>query len=316
VTINTAGITDNRSEIRALFVGANNQPIRNVRVRFDLNGDLNSIGGTFTAGQTLVYSDVNGIAQTSYIPSTRFSPTDGLTVRACWDYQDFAASTCPNAALTTITVISDALSVSIGTDNLIDTSVPLVFTQRFVIQVNDSSGLAKSDVQISPLLDLTSYRQGFWTRPPGAQRWTKTETAVGCENEDVNRNGVLETYANGLREDANNNGQLDPRKADAVISFDGATKTDIAGRVVLKLTYPRNVGSWVDFKIIVAATGVSGTEGRATFSGLLLVPIADVLAEASPAFVLSPYGQTDGGNPRVIVGPAFPNQPVASLCTR
>jgi hypothetical protein len=312
VTVNTVGSTENRAEIRALFVGANNAPIRNIRVRFDLNGDANSVGGTFTAGTNLVYSDVNGTALTSYIPGTRFSPTDGLTVRVCWDYQDFALGSCPNSALTTLTVISDALSVTIGTDNLVVVD-DLVYTQRFVIQVNDSSGLAKSDVLVSPLLDLTSYLQGFWFR--AGDIWQKTTTATGCENEDVNRNGVLETYANGLKEDANSNGQLDPRKADAVISFDGPNRTGATGQVKLKLTYPKNVGSWVRYKITVAATGVSGTEGRANFSGLLLVPITDVRAEATPAFVNSPYGSTDG-NPRIVVGPNFPAGPVASLCSK
>ena len=322
VSVNAAGSTDNRVEIRALFVGAANAPIKNVRVRFDLRGDSNSVGGTFTAAQNIVYSDVNGIALTSYIPGTRFSPTDGVTVRACWDYQDFAAGSCPKEAITTLTVISDALSVTIGTDNKVDVSVPLVYTQRFAVQVNDSSGLAKSDVLISPLLDLPSYLQGRWNRV--GDSWVKSVTASGCENEDVNRNGVIEEYANGRKEDANNNGQLDPRKADAVISFDGSNRTDSTGRIVLKLTYPRNVGSWDFFKIIVAATGVSGTEGRASFSGLLLVPIDDVKNEATPAFVVSPYGETDGGT-RVIVGPNLPATgslpsplplPVASLCSK
>ena len=190
-------------------------------------------------------------------------------------------------------------------------SEPLVYTQRFVVQVNDSSGLAKSDVQISPLLDLTRYSQGFWRR--ATDTWVKVTTASGCENEDVNRNGVLEIYSNGAREDANGNGQLDPRKADAVVSFDGTSRTGPSGRVVLKLTYPRNVGSWVDYKLTVAATGVSGTEGRSSFAGMLAVPIADVKDEAAPPFIVSPYGQTDGGTRVALTVP--PSGPTASLCS-
>ena len=312
VTVNTAGLSNNRADVRALFVGNNNQPIRNVRVRFDLDGDANSIGGTFSSGSTIIYSDVNGIALSAYSPSSRFSPTDGLTVRACWDYADFAAGACPNQARATLTVISDALSVTLGTDNKIDVSEPLVYTQRFVVQVNDSSGLAKSDVQISPLLDLPEYSQGFWSRATDA--WVKTVTASLCQNEDVNRNGVLEQYTATQLEDANANGQLDPRKADAVVSFDGASRTGATGRVILKVTYPRNIAGWVTYRLTVAATGVSGTEGRSNFYGLLAVPLEDVKAEAAPPFIDSPYGRTTGGTRVVVTTPD--GRFSATLCTR
>jgi len=315
VAVNASGSTENRSEIRALFVGNGNQPIQNIRVRFDLDGDVNSIGGTLSTGTNLVYSNVNGVAESAYIPAARFSPTDGVRVRACWDYTDFSAGSCPNAGVvTTLTVVSDALSVTLGTDNLVVTSDDLVYSQRFVVQVNDSSGLAKADVQVSPLLDLTRYAQGIWVRPAGADAWSQTVTAAGCQNEDVNRNGVLEVYSNGNREDANSNGQLDPRKADVVVSFEGANRTDNTGRVALRITYPRNVGSWVDYALTVAATGVAGTEGRASFTGALIVPIDVVKAEAVPPFINSPYGRTDG-NPRVVV--TTPDgRSSASLCSR
>ena len=314
VSTNAVSSTTNRVEIRALFVGDANQPIRNIRVRFDLDGDTNSIGGSIAAGATLIYSDANGIALSSYIPGQRFSPTDGLTVRACWGYTDAQATNCANSARTTLTVVSDALSVTVGTDNLVVTSEPLVYSQRFVVQVNDSSGLAKADVQVSPLLDLSSFSQGFWQRLFGAGRWSQVVTAAGCGNEDVNRNGVLEIYSNGQAEDANNNRQLDPRKADAVVSFDGSNRTDSTGRLAMRITYPRNVGSWVRFALTVAATGVSGTEGRASFSGILIVPVTAVLDEAVPPFVDSPYGSTNG-NLRVVV--TTPDgRASASLCSQ
>lgn len=300
VAVNAVGQTNNRTEVRALFIGDNNKPVKNIRVRFDLNADVNSTGGTFTSGGLLIYSDDNGVAQTSYIPGTRFSPTDGAIVRACWDYNDFPINLCPNFALSTLTVIADPLSVSIGTDNLVVVSEDLVYIQRFVVQVNDSSGLAKADALISPLLDLESYSQGFWTRPPDGDSWIKTVTALDCGNEDVNRNGVLEVYSNGGIEDANRSGQLDPRKADVVVAVEGSSRTDASGRVILRITYPRNVGSWVRYRLTVAANGVSGTEGRASFGDTLIVPISAVKDEAVPAFVLSPYGQ-DLNPPRVTV---------------
>lgn len=308
VAVNAASSTTNRAEVRALFVGNNNAPIANIRVRFDLAGDANSIGGSFSTGDALVYSDANGAAASAYIPGARFSPTDGLTIRACWGYTDFAVGSCPNQASTTITVISDALSVSIGTDELVVLE-DLVYVKRFVVQVNDSSGLAKPDVQVNPLLDLPSYAKGFWTRT--TDRWVQTIMTAGCENEDINRNGVLEVYSNGGVEDANGNAQLDPRKADVNVAFEGGNRTNAAGQVRLRITYPRNYGSWVRFKLDVAAAGVSGTEGRASFSGTLPVPFTAVQAQGAPAFDLSPYGVQGSGFTTVTT----PQGVSASLCT-
>jgi hypothetical protein len=294
-----------------LFVGDSNAPIRNIRVRFDLAGDANSIGGSFSTGSTLVYSDANGAAVSAYIPGTRFSPTDGLTVRACWDYGDFAAGSCPNSVTTTLTVISDALSVTIGSDNVI-TVGDLVYTRRFVAQVNDSSGLPKADVLISPLLDLPRFRKGNWIRLSGGAEWAQIVRAT-CDNEDLNRNGVLEVYGSGVVEDADGDGQLEPRKADAVISFEGSNRTDAAGQVRMRITYPQNVGSWVDYNLLVAASGVAGTEGRASYPGVLSVPISAVKNEATPPFVNSPYGLLESPSLILVSPPAAPI--TALLCT-
>lgn len=308
VPVNAVGSQTNRAEVRALFVGNNNAPVPNVRVRFDLAGDANSIGGEFSTGSTLVYSDANGVAQSAYIAGTRFSPTDGLTIRACWGNTDAEANACTNQATTTLTVISDALSVSIGTDELVVLG-DLTYTKRFVVQVNDSSGLAKPDVQISPLLDLPSYAKGRYIYD--GSLWVQNVSTAGCGNEDINRNGVMEVYSNGGVEDANGNGQLDPRKADVVVSFDGPSRTNAAGQVILRVTYPRNYGSWVQFRLDVAAGGVSGTEGRASFNGTLPVPFTALQAQSSPAFVLSPYGTAVSGFTAVTT----PQGVSASLCT-
>lgn len=298
VSVNT-GSTSNRSEIRALFLGANNAAVQNVRVRFDLAGDINSVGGTLTSGTNVVYSDANGVATTAYVPGSRFSPTDGLTIRACWSNNDFAAGTCPpnvpgvsGSVTTTLTVASEALSVSIGTDSLIEV-VGQSYVKTYTVQVVDSSGLAKAGVQISPSIDLLSYSKGEWVVAGGlgATGWIKVTRAPTCDNEDLNRNGVLQVYANGAVEDANGTGRLEPRKADVAINFVGPSSTDIDGQVKLKITYTQNVASWLEFNILVAASGVAGTEGRANYQGVLPF-LADAVNDAKkePAFRLAPYG--------------------------
>ena len=118
-----------------------------------------------------------------------------------------------------------------------------------------------------------------------------------CDNEDLNRNGVLQVFNASLpavppnTEDANGTGVLEPRKADVNVSFVGPSVTNSDGQVVVKITYGQSLASWLEFNILVAASGVAGTEGRTNYKGVLPV-LADALSdpETPPAFLRSPYG--------------------------
>ena len=287
VPVNTSGSTNNQTQIRALFQGANNKAIANVRVRFDLAGDPNSVGGSIASGSSKLYSTANGEVTTAYIPGTRSSPTDGVTVRACWDYGDAALDRgeCPNSVTTKITVTSEPISVSLGTNELIEEGeLDLTYIKKFVVMVVDSAGVAQEGVTISPVLDLTDYVKGNWV--PGTSSWIYVPTRT-CANEDTNRNGVLDTG-----EDLNLNKVLEPRKADVSVRLVNGAKTDSSGLAVLQIEYPKNVASWVTYKLSVSATGISGTEGVASFAGLLAVPANAVNSlTSSPAFQSSPYGE-------------------------
>lgn len=321
VSVNTAS-SNNRTEIRALFAGANNAPIPNVRVRFDLNGDLNSVGGSLSSANNVVISDSNGVATTSYIPGTRSSPTNGVTVRACYFGDDASANAAvpvctTNAATTQLTVVSEPLAVSIGTDNTIaDGAGGLTYVKKYVVTVVDASGQAKSGVKITSSIDLLSYAKGFyvtpgaWTRSSTPNQATPSQTGYlsrSCLNEDVNRNGVLD----GPAEDINGNGQLDPRKSDVSISMVGSDTTDASGVAILQIQYAKDKATWISFSILVSASGVSGTEGRATQTGILPAAAADFTSQTPPAFVVSPYG---AGDPADAVKPlvAVPSRPVGS----
>jgi hypothetical protein len=322
VTINASGSRANLAEVRALFVGADNKPISNVRVRFDLDGNRTNSDGVVEWVGTYAYSDANGIARATFVPGQRSSPTDGVTVRACYDAKDFSVPAQPTMidscgaatrfARTTLTVSSEALAVSIRTNELIKEGTDtLTYIKEFVVMVVDAAGIAKSDVKITPSIDLSRYYKGFYNRVNnrwvqnvslgaeqvwawGGSSWNQVvPTPEGvfqsCPNEDQNRNGVIEN-APGRNEDLNGNGSLDPRKSDVAIKMVGSDKTDANGLAVLQIQYGKDAGSWIDFLITVTASGVFGTEGRATFPGTLPVPFPAIAAESAPAFVVSPYG--------------------------
>lgn len=308
VAVNLPDSSVNRSEIRALFVGADNKPIPNVRVYFDLDGDANNVGGTFTAGtdpDQPLYTNEAGVVSTAYVPGTRSSPTDGVTVRACYGVSNTDPNliNCTTNATKTITVTSEALNVSIGTNATIIVD-ELTYTKRLNVSVVDSSGAAKAGVNLVASVDLPIYRKGFYL--VGLDGWGKAgglptgDTAI-CANEDTNRNAVLEGSEGNDRdglleageggEDQNDNGALEPRKADVRIRL-LSNKTDANGSAVLEVTYDQDHASWVDALITVSASGIAGTEGRAVF---YLAPVPVDIAQirntsAEPAFEISPYG--------------------------
>ena len=168
----------------------------------------------------------------------------------------------------------------------------MTYTQRFVVTALDISGRPKANVDITPSIDLPYYIKGLYTRT-GSQWEICTDATVcplsypgqyGCQNEDVARTGFYQES-----QDINQNGQIDPRKSDVAISMVGSTKTDATGKATLQIEYPKNVGSWLQYRILVSA-GVAGTEGRASWTDVLGVPVTDINKEGVPAFVRSPYG--------------------------
>jgi Bacterial Ig-like domain (group 1) len=289
VAVNLPGSQTNRSEVRALFVGPNNEPIPNVRVRFDLAGDALNVGGTFTVGNApeILYSNSEGVVTTAYVAGTRSSPTEGVTIRACYGVSDTDPNflNCTTFATQKLTVSSEPLSVTIGTNGTIVVN-ELTYTKQFNIVVVDAAGNVVPDVSLVASVDLPFYRKGNYT---SGTRWGKNQTAI-CPNEDTNRNGVLDAG-----EDDNNDGILQPRKADVSIRL-LSRQTDEAGSAILEVTYNQNHGTWVDAVVTVAASGIAGTEGRASYA-LSPVPIDAATLQninSTPAYVVSPYGVLAG----------------------
>ncbi|MEO5688294.1 MAG: hypothetical protein ABIR54_13120 [Burkholderiaceae bacterium] len=287
INVNTAGSTTNQVAVRGLFLGAGNAPISNVRVRFDLNGDPNLIGGTLTSGTNYVYTDANGVAVTSYIPGTRGSGNQQLIIRACWSETDFTAPACPNSAAANITVAQSGVSISIFHSNaVVADAAKLTYTQPFTVQVVDSVGQPIRGVLVTGSVDLPRFYRGYWSGPAP---WVQVVLNV-CDNEDINRNSVLETYTGGVKEDQNSSGKLEPYAADVAITAQaaGSDTTDAFGLAYFNMQYGQNIAGWDDYTLSFSAL-VAGTEGKAATSGTLGVLASAVTAAVAPPFELSPY---------------------------
>jgi hypothetical protein len=105
---------------------------------------------------------------------------------------------------------------------------------------------------------------------------------VWCVNEDRNRNGFKDTG-----EDINVNGLLEPSKSEIVVSYVDGNKTNAQGQLLVQVTYPQNVGSWLAYTL-KATTSVVGSQGSKERSFITSVLQADV---PNGSFNTPPYGR-------------------------
>jgi hypothetical protein len=300
---NTAGSSANRSVLTAKFIRSDNSTIANMRVRFQIMPDALGAGEFISTGDTIVYSGVDGIATADYVAGLRTSPTNGVKIRACFDYVDFPAGACPNPTVGSLTVNSRPLAISIGNFNKLESGLGgIAYVEKFLIQVADASGVAVPDAVVSMSVDITHFGKGSYAGPAGT---TSTYSLLGgtpptlstlvysttglavptstfptysafeipsgglrvwCMNEDRSRNGF-----NDAGEDLNRNSLLEPSKSEVIVSYVNGNKTDASGQMLVQVSYPQNMGSWLAYTL-KATTNVVGSEGtkeRAFLTGVL-----------------------------------------------
>jgi hypothetical protein len=294
---NTAGSTTNKAALKARFLNDSNQAIQNVRVRFVIDGPGLGSDEKISSGTGTVFSDINGEAIADYIAGTRSSPTDGVTIRACYGTTDAAiASPCTpatvNSVAKTMTVASQPLAITLGDNNKLERgSFDLTYIKKFDVAVADAAGNAVANASVSASVDLIAYGKGTYVEPvPPA---TEPAPPFWCANEDTNRNGSLDTMPLPA-EDKNGNGKIEPRKADIILSYLGSNTTGTNGRMTIQIEYPMNVATWLGYTVTVT-TNVAGSEG--TDSKTYVVDFIEG-DEKNGSFLTSPYGiYPDCANP-------------------
>jgi len=257
-------------------------------VRFvDTTTGLPAVGASISSGTNLLYTDASGSATTQYIAGQNSSPTNGVTIKACYSANDFPVTECPASISASLTVAGQALAVSIGDDNLLQKGLG-TYIKRFAVTVADSAGRAVPNAPVDISVDLTHFGKGsfdygyvkddesieflaavpldFLAAYPSATM-VPSELAgrVWCANEDHNRNGSVDPGEN-LNNSTDSNGQatLEPRKADLIVSYDdpSVTSTNASGILVIKVEYSQRFATWLAYKVRVTAS-VAGSQGMA-----------------------------------------------------
>jgi hypothetical protein len=269
---NATGSQTSRAVVKAKFINPQNQAVQNVRVRFVIDPPKLGAGEKISTDNATVYSDVNGEATADYIAGTRSSPTDGVTIRACYGLTDASILNCNTSVTQTLTVAGQPLSITLGDNNqLAKGNSDLTYIKMFDVAVADAAGNAVVDAVISASVDITRYAKGQFNGP-----------TVGCLNEDANRNGSLDN-----REDLNGNNSIEPRKADVILSFLGTNKTGATGRMTIQIEYPQNVATWLEYTVRVT-TNVAGSEGTYAKRFKTEFIRGD---EVNGSFLTAPYGE-------------------------
>ena len=280
---NLDGGKTNAVDLRALFLDKDNRAIPNMRVRFEIVPPGLGAGESISTGTQSVITNASGVALAQYIPGARTSPTNGVSIRACFGPTDasLANSQCPNFRMSTLTVANEPVSITIGDNNEMTKGANnLTYIKKFDVAVANAAGEAVADSETSVSVDILSYGFGaFDTKvtPPA-----HSSGSGWCLNEDINRNGNLDSG-----EDKNGDGKLTPPKADIVVSYLNGRKTGANGRLAVQIEYPQNVATWLVYKLTVS-TSVAGSEGRAERDFQTDYIIGD---EVNGSFLSSPYAQ-------------------------
>ncbi len=280
ISTNVPGSNTEQSEIIAIVRDANNNLVKGKRIDFVLTD--------ITGGQLTRNTDVTdsfGRASTVYIAGSSSSGEKGVTIKG-------TVSDTPGVNSTTaLTVAQRSLFISIGSGIDINRDGPRYSVPHSVL-ITDSNGTPVADAEITLGIYPKSYFKGIVV---AGEDGNSIEIASICDNEDINRNGILDAG-----EDGNNNGKLDPGN---VVTVDNLiVKTDQTGFVDFNVVYATQYANWVETEVIARAV-VSGSEGSTTVQFVTTCAIAD--KESCPSS--SPFvGLIDGidqnGNPAKVPG--------------
>lgn len=312
VAVNLTSSSDNRSAITFKMLNAANQPIQNVRVKYNIQDPGLGSGERMSTGDSVVYTNSSGEVSSDYISGTRSSPNDGVIIRACFGATDAEVGACLTPVFTRLTVTGRPLNISIFDNNtLLGKFNNTIYVQTLVLQVVDSANTPVRDAVVSASVDVTHYGKGpSWfsnylspqVAPSKLDTYSNTlndsftptlpvvTTAgltvtfginVWCMNEDLNRNGTRDSG-----EDLDGDSVLEPRVSDVSVSAPNGNKTDVNGNLLLDVAWGQNVGGWIAYTVKVT-TNVQGSEGINSRSFITNVLQADV---PNGAFRTPPYG--------------------------
>lgn len=267
---NSAGSTTNQSTLIATVRDASGNPVSGRTVNFTALTDPSN--GTISPGTAT--TDAAGNAQAQFIAGPIATANNGVQLQAT-----VAGTSISGTAV--LTVNSQALFISIGTGNVISNFDPQTYEKEFSVYVTDANGAPAGNRVVNLEILPYEYLKGSLVY---LTQWTYDLPTISvCNNEDTNRNGIL-----NAGEDFNGNGRLEP--GIPVIVVPGSVTTSNAGLATFRIRYGENFSLWVRAEITARAS-VGGTESTKSLRLTLPASSEDLSNEnVPPASVVSPFG--------------------------
>jgi hypothetical protein len=249
--------------------------VKNQIVSFTLTD--NTSGSIFPAS---AITDSFGQASTVYTAGAVPSAQDGVRIDA---------RVGGITSTVQLTVAQQSLFVTLGTGNLIQPLSDTQYAKPYSVLVSDANSNPVAGVSVELNIFPTRYQKGVYVQLFDSITgtfisWVKqfAPPPTTCNNEDVNRNGILDTGDM----DTNNNGELEPGNIAAVPI---TVTTDATGFAFFDVVYAREF-TWAEVELEARAT-VAGSESSSKAKFFLPGLATDFDQEdVSPPGVVSPFG--------------------------
>jgi hypothetical protein len=284
--------TGTQAELIAIVRDAASNLVKNQVVEFVIDTDIT--GGALSVGSAV--TDSQGRASSVYTGGGSPSPANGVVIRAVVQgtaIEDTVA----------LTVAGQELFITLGTGNTIFEIGTATYAKEWVVIVTDVDGKPVANRPVTMSIRSRRYFKGELTYIDPSWRYAPG-SPIRCENEDVNRNGILD-----VGEDFNGNGLLEPRNIASVVAVPASASldepcgtepagtpasadviTNSQGRARVCVYYPQNFAEWVE-TTLTARAPVSGSEFSSSSVFVLDVSADDVDDEnIAPPNRFSPFG--------------------------
>ncbi|HEX5419365.1 MAG TPA: hypothetical protein VFY39_05155, partial [Gammaproteobacteria bacterium] len=277
--------TNGQSAITAIVRDDNGNLVKNQTVTFVLD---DVTGGSLSVAQAV--TDSQGRAQTFYNASSTTSAVDGVHIDA--SIQGATPSVTGSVALT---VAQRQVFISLGTGNQIEEPNTAQYKKTWVAQVTDAQGNAVKGVELSFSVLSDYYYEGHREWNATDKKWDTVYTSTECPDEDVNRNGVLDSG-----EDLNGSKKIEAGNIATAVaggSSGGTVTTDDSGFALIDLYWPQEYAAYIEVTL-EARSPVQGSESEASTTFLLDGLASDFSDQGvPPPGVTSPFGNADCATP-------------------
>ena len=201
--------------------------VKNATVVFSIVEDPS--GGRL-AQPSVVKTDADGSASVVYTGGAVTTASGGVKLKA--QIQDAVATGSGNNATASLTVSGQSLFISAGTGNTVGVPDSASYSVDYVVLVTDVAGNAVNNATVTVQIRPREYKKGQFIFSSTNNRWVFDTPIFTCQNEDTNRNGVLDAG-----EDINDSKRLEPG---IPINVTTSKTTNVNGVATVTMTYPRD----------------------------------------------------------------------------